>query len=115
MKLLDEYFELQRQIFEHFGYVEDWRVLPLDDARNYYWRLDGGDDGNVCFADTEKELATESGNYYENEIYTQRHLPKWVYRSYDYTLVVVDTNCDSNKLLQIFDNARERPNVISAP
>lgn len=58
MKLIDDYFELQRQIFEHFGYVEDWRVLPLSDARSYYWRLDGEGPGKVCFADTEEELAS---------------------------------------------------------
>lgn len=110
MKTLDDYFELQRQIFKHFGYVEDWRVLPLDDARRYYWRLDGEGPGNVCFADSEEELTTESGNYYEDAIYTQRSLPKWVYRAADYTLVVVDTNTDGNQLLKVFDNALERPN-----
>lgn len=112
MKLLDDYFELQSKIFEHFGYMEDWRVLPLDDARHYYWRLDGEGPGNVCFADSEEELDTESGNYYENEIYTQRHLPKWVYRAADYTIVVVDTHTDGNQLLQVFDNTFERPNAL---
>jgi len=106
MKMLDDYFELQNRIFEHFGYVEDWRVLPLDDARNYYWKLDGED--NVCFADSEEELSSESGNYYENEIYHQRHLPKWVYRADDYTMIVVDTHTDGNQLLQVFNNANER-------
>lgn len=33
MKLLDDYFALQQQIFDHFGYREGWRVIPLDDAR----------------------------------------------------------------------------------
>ena len=109
MKTLDDYFELQRQIFEHFGYTQDWRVLPLDDARGYYWRLDGEGPGTVTFAETEEKLASD-GDYYENEIYTQRHLPRWVYRAADYTLVVVDTHTDGNQLLQVFDNAMERPN-----
>lgn len=110
MKLLDDYFELQAKIFEHFGYQENWRVLPLDDARIYYWRLDGEGPGTVKFSETEEELGSD-GDYYENEIYTQRHLPKWVYRADGYTLVVVDTHTDGNQLLQVFDNALERPNV----
>ena len=109
MKTLDDYFELQRQIFEHLGYTQDWRVLPLDDARECYWRLDGEGPGVVRFSEMEEKLNSD-GDYYENEIYTQWHLPKWVYRAADYTLVVVDTHTDGNKLLQVFDNAMERPN-----
>ena len=113
MKLFDDYDALRNKLFEYFGYVEDWRALPFDDARKYFWRLDsGGDGGNVCFAGSEEELKNETGNYYENEIYTQRHLPKWVYRGAEYTLIVVDTHTDGNQFLQIFDNALERPNAV---
>ena len=110
MELLDEYLALQKALFGYFGYVEDWRVLPIDDARQYYWRLDyrGTGGGEVYYADTVKELQDETGNYYSNEIYTQRHLPKWVYRGKDYTMIVVDTHTDGNQLLQIFDNAKEQ-------
>lgn len=109
MKQLDDYFALQQQIYSYFGYVEDWVVIPIDDARQYFWRLEGEGPGTVCFADSEKELAEGSGNYYEYEVYTQRFLPKWVYRTADYTLVCVNTNVDGNKFLQVFDNAKERP------
>ena len=110
MKLLDDYFALRNQVFEYFGYVEDWRVLPLDDARHFYWRLDGEGPGLVTFAETEAGLDdTDEADAYENEIYTQRHLPKWVYRGAEYTMIVVDTHTDGNQLLQIFANAKERP------
>lgn len=109
MKLLDDYFTLHQQIYDHFGYREDWRVIPLDDARAYFWKLDGEGPGEVKFAKTEQELAYETGEFYSNEIYTQRHLPKWVYRAADYTLVCVDTHTNCNKFLQVFDNAKERP------
>lgn len=108
-KLLDQYFEIQKQLFAYFGYVEDWRILPLDDATTYYWTLSGESYGDsVTYAETEEELLSETGNYYTNEIYTQRHLSKWVYRGKDYTMIAVDTNCDGNKLLQVFLNERER-------
>lgn len=108
MKLLDEYLSLKAQIFEYFGYVEDWVVLQIDDARGYFWRLDGEGPGVVRFAEKEEHLDDGSGDHYENEIYTQRHLPKWVYRGAEFTLIVVDTNTDGNRFLQIFDNSKER-------
>ena len=52
MKLLDDYFEIQAKIFEHFGYREDWRVIPIYDAREYYWRLEGEYVMTLAFAET---------------------------------------------------------------
>lgn len=111
MKLLDEYLKIQKQIYNYFGYIGDWVVIPIDDARNYFWYLT---DCEVYFADTEKELWEQTGNCYVNTIsfysfYTQRPLPKWIYRGKDYTMVCVDTHTDGNKFLQIFDNSKERP------
>ena len=111
MELLDKYFEIQKKIHDHFGYVEDWVVIPLDDARKYFWRCD---DSKVCFADTLEELESESGNYYENEIYTQRFLPKWVYESSDFTMICVDTRTDGNKFLQVFDNSKRIQEAATA-
>lgn len=109
MQLLNEYFALQKQIYDHFGYVQDWKVIPLNDATEYFWYLDGEGHGNsVHFADTEQELTQQSGNYYVDEIYTQRFLPKWVYRAEDYTMICVDTHIDGNMFLQVFDNSKER-------
>lgn len=108
MKLLNEYNQKRQELFDYFGYVENWVAIPVDDATMYYWRLTGEGRGDeVLFADTLEELETESGNCYSNEIYTQRFLPKWVYRGEDYTMVVVDTHTDGNKFLQIFDNKKE--------
>jgi len=109
MKLLEDYEKARESVFEYFGYKEDWCVFPLDDATDYHWTLNGGDDGDVCFADTLKELQQAEGNYYVNEIYTNRHLPKWVYRGKDYTMILVDTHVDGNKFLQIFKNSLEVP------
>ena len=105
MKLLDEYFKLQKQIYEYFGYKEDWVVIPIDDCTEYYWKLFGEGPGEVYFGDTIEDIKGENG--YSNEIYTQRFLPKWVYRGEEYTMIVVDTNVDGNKFLQIFDNKKE--------
>ena len=107
MQLLDDYNKARDAVFNYFGYTEDWRVLPLDDCRDFYWELDGLGPGTVCFAESEVELATGDGNYYESGIYSHRHLPKWVYRGKDFTMVCVDTHTDGNKLLAVYDNAKE--------
>jgi hypothetical protein len=109
MKILDDYLALQKQIFDYFGYVEDWRVIPIDDAREYYWFVDGEGPGRVGYADTEKELMFQDGKYYEDEIYTQRHLKKWVYRGEEYTMICCDPHVDGNVFLRIFTNKNERP------
>lgn len=110
MKLLDEYSARREELFNYFGYVENWRAFPVDDAIKYFWVLDGEGPGSVKFAETKEVLEDEdSGEYYENEIYTQRHLPKWVYIGADYTMIVVDTHTDGNKFLQIFDNSKRVP------
>lgn len=105
---LDDEISARAKVFEYFGYVEDWRILPFDDARHMFWTLDGEGPGNVRFAETIEQLESD-GDYYENDIYTQRHLSKWVYRGADFTMIVVDTHTDGNQFLQIFDNAKERP------
>jgi len=107
MKLLDDYFNLQNKIYEYFGYVENWVEIPIEDSCVYFWRLDGEGPGTVRFAETKELLDDPDGNYYENEIYTQRFLPKWVYRGTNFTMICVDTRTDGNKFLQIFDNNKE--------
>lgn len=109
MELLDKYLSSKAEVFAYFGYVEDWVAIPLEDARKYYWRLPSGDAGEVAHADTEGELVNEEGNYYVDEIYTQRFLPKWVYRGAEFTLVCCNPGVDGNKFLRVFDNAKERP------
>ncbi len=109
MELFEQYDNVKQQIFDYFGYEEDWRVLPMVFDTEYYWYISGSAEScNVVFAETIEQLKDEdSGNYYENEIYTQRHLSKWFYRSKDYTMICVDTHCDGNQYLHILSNNKE--------
>ena len=114
MKLLDDYFKLQQELFSYFGYEQNWVTIPFDDSTMYWWYLDQDERGHgeVTFAETESDLRSAlddinfDGDYYSNEIYTQRFLKKWVYEGRDYTMVVVDTHTDGNKYLQVFDNSK---------
>ncbi len=115
---VDRFFDARAAIFAHVGYVENWRVLPIDDSRDQFWAVDEHEREWVKFSPEREALAywlaehdDEYGSHgdvlYENVIYTQRFLPKWVYRGTELTLVVSDTRTDDNKYLQLFRNENE--------
>ena len=106
--LITQYFELQREVHNYFGYKEDWTVIPLNDDREYFWHLlqnnDGG--GKVVMWDgfPSAEKTVDGNNLY---IYTQRFLPKWVYHGEEWTMVCTDTHIDGNRFLSVLDNQKE--------
>jgi hypothetical protein len=115
---VDCFFGARAAIFAHVGYAENWCVLPINDSRDQFWAVDKYEREWVKFSPERAPLvywlgnhADEYGSYgnvlYQNAIYTQRHLPKWVYRGAELTLVVADTQTDGNKYLQLFCNANE--------
>tara|TARA_R100001480_G_scaffold69303_1_gene80553 strand:- start:482 stop:1102 length:621 start_codon:yes stop_codon:yes gene_type:complete len=108
MELLDRYFGIQQELYKHFGYKEDWVVIPLKSFTCYYWSLTGvGHGDEVKYAESIENVfdgTMEDG--YSASIYTQCHLPKWVYPSEKYTMVCIDTHTDGNKFLAVFDNSK---------
>lgn len=108
MLLLDQYIELRDALFAYFGYVESWHVFPVDDTRQCFWRVSAEGPGTLQFADSEEELHSQTGGFYQEEIYTYHHLDKWVYRGEKYTMILTDTRVDGNKFLRIFCNDKER-------
>lgn len=106
IKLIDDYEAARQAIYDHVGFKPDWVVCSLDDATAYFWRIDGE---KVKFAKSEEELRIETGNYYEDELYTQRHYPKWVYWGAEFSMVMCDPHTDGVKWFRLFDNEKERP------
>ena len=110
MKLLDDYFEIQQKIHDYFDYHDDWKVIPLNSYREFYWYIVDGDEssGDIRFSPTKEELKDQDGDhFYQEEIFTYRHLEKYVYRAKDYTLILIDTHCDGNIFAGIFSNEKE--------
>lgn len=108
--MLDDYFKLQKKIFDYFGYKEDWVVIPMVDHREYYWQIDNeGYGGSITYSEypLTPQLVASGKETYEASIYTQRFLSKWVYRADEFTLVCMDTHCDGNKFLGVFSNDKE--------
>lgn len=111
---ISKYFELQEIVHKHFGYVEDWKVIPLVDHRDMYWILleEENGSGEINYYENPFEDGYgEPGEYYNATIYTQRFLPKWLYRTDDYTMVCMDTHCDGNQYIGVFENLKEQSNV----
>ncbi len=106
---LTTHFDLLGAIFKEFGYEESWCVYPIIDSRECLWAILGSDtDGEVKYADTQEEWDSD-GDYFVDEIYTQRFLEKWVYRAKSHTLILVYTSVDGNCFLRVFANKNERP------
>ena len=108
MEILDKYLELRQDIFNYFGFVEDWVVPPIDDRREYFWQIVGTEtDGNVQYAEDKTGIEEDAGEYFEDRIYTCRFYKKWVYRGEGYTMIMVDTHTDGSIFLAIFSNEKE--------
>lgn len=116
--IVDAFEDAQQAIFDHCGYEENWRAIPLEDSREYYWTVDQFEREWCKFSPKKEGLEywleeheDEYGKYgdclYKDEIFTYYHLPKWVYRGKEFTIVCVDTNTDGNKFLRIFRNDHE--------
>ena len=116
--------DFKKEIYDYFGYKEDWVKIPIDDRRKYFWTLNVkgvdenfGGSGWVRYAKIpmSAELLKEGGDYYQDTIYRQRFLKKWVYCGKEYTMICVDTHTDSNKFLAIYDNSKEQPEFKDSP
>lgn len=108
---IDFYFAVKNTVHKIFEYEPDWVEIPMDDERGKYWMLSSGEGYESSCVWSDEPLTKESivaGNHiYSGTIYTQRFLPKWVYRAEKYVMVAVDTMTDGNKFLKIFDADKE--------
>lgn len=115
--LIEKFFEMQSKVHKYFGYVEDWKVIPMDPQMGRSWIICGPEDSSSTKVAWTKQgsefskcLIEKGEELYTGTIYTQRFLPKWVYRGDDYTMVAVDTHSDGNQMLMIFENVLECKN-----
>lgn len=103
MKLLDQFNKIQQEIYDYFGYKEGWHVYPINDRRNMLWCIHN----NLVHEWGSKEayVSKDESNYYTSEIITNSP-NSGVYQSSDFTAILVDTNTDNNKFLDIYDNKK---------
>lgn len=111
MNPINVYFESKQLVHESFGYVADWKEIPMEDGRKYHWMLVGDEiNGTLVYSLVPfiaKDLGLEGGNFYSAPIYKQCFLTKYVYRNEVNTMISVDTRTDGNKFLMILTNDLE--------
>lgn len=110
-ELINTYFTAKAQLQEALGYEGNWVEIPMDDVTLVYWMIVGGEEagGSVVHSLTPftKESIISGKEIFGSPIYTQRHLPKWVYRTPSHVAVCANTQTDGNKFLMIFDASKE--------
>lgn len=103
---LAQYNEAEDKLHELFGYEQQWRLFPIEDHTEDWWM-----DLRTKFAWAEKPfsdpLIIEGSEHYSGEVYTYRHLKDFVFRAETHTMALIDTNCDGNIILMVFDNTKE--------
>lgn len=102
---IDAFFKAHEEICKLFGYEHDWRVFPIVDNREMEWFIV---ENEVIMAEKLTSEIIEKEEYYSSEIYTYRHLSKWIYETNDYTMILVDTGSDLNIWLSVLDNMKKK-------
>jgi hypothetical protein len=111
---IDQYFTLEKAIKEALGWVDSWKVIPLEDERDSYWMVAGGDKltgrGSSIVRSPKpitSAMAEEGKEIYSGHVYTQRDHDCWILRAGNDVLVPVDTQTDGNIFLYLLDAAKE--------
>jgi len=107
MNIAEKFFNAQKELFEHVGFTPDWVEYAIDDYREHLWELnvDSKGHGEVKFAETLEKMNSD-GEYYKDEIYTQRFYDKWVYEGEDVTMIFCHPGVDGINWFKIFDNKK---------
>lgn len=102
--LIEKYKEALAKIYEHVGFKEDWVIYPINDCTGYYWKVI--DDTQVRYAESMEQFDSD-GDYYEDDIYTQRFYSKHVYEGKDFTMIFCEPHVDGMKWFRLFDNSKQ--------
>ncbi|MCK9446711.1 hypothetical protein M0Q50_07620 [bacterium] len=103
LEIINNYNNALEALYEHVGFVEDYVVCPIDDCTEMYWSVD---EESVKYAKSIEQYNSD-GDYYMDDIYTQRFYSKLVYEGKDSTMVFCDPHTDGVKWFRIFDNTKK--------
>ena len=105
MTVAEKFFEAQEALFKHVGFIPDWVEYAIDDHTEKVWQtyLDPKGGGYVKSADSVIQFHSD-GDYYQDEIYTQRFYNKWVYEGKDVTMIFCNPGTDGINWFKVFNN-----------
>ena len=106
MSIISDYFAAKQAILDHVGLVLDHTQYVIADETERYWCLT---DREVVSSEyeTPDEAEPDTELIYEDIFYKQH-----VYRGERYTLVFLDPRTDGMKYFGIFDNEKERTELL---
>jgi hypothetical protein len=103
--LVNSYKNAEKAIHNFFGFTEDWRVLPIEDATDVYWYVDSGE---VMYSNSKEKLAAYmAGDDEGDEIYGGEQYHGIRIDKEGSTLIGLNTQCDGNVFLMVFDSTKE--------
>lgn len=105
MNLMVNFEKAKQDLYDHVGFKKDWVVYAAEDRTDMLWIVNELDE-YVRYAKTKEEIYSD-GDYYKDQIYTQRFYKKWVYRGEKLTMIMVDTHTDGNRFFAFYDNEKE--------
>jgi hypothetical protein len=103
--IAEKFFDAKKALFDHVGFIPDWVEYAIDDMTNMYWSVEGM---SVKYAETLEKYNDKGGNYYLDDIYTQRFYKQWVYRGKDVTMIFCNPGVDGIQWFRVFDNTKEQ-------
>ncbi len=103
MNIIETYKTALQAIYDHVGFTEDWVVYPIQDHTDQVWSIQGDE---VKYADSIEQYNSD-GDYYLDEIYTQRFYSKHIYEGKEYTMIFCDPHVDGAKWLRVFNNSKK--------
>ena len=107
--LMENYNKALQELYDHVGFVEDWVICPIDDCTDKYWDTDGQ---IVRFHENKENLYSEEGDYYQDDIYTQRFYKKHIYEGEIYIMIFCDPHVDGMHWFRIFDKNKRISRIL---
>lgn len=108
--LLNKYQEIEQQIYDYFDYEEEWSKFCIENCTEYFWYL--GKCEYVFYCNAKNKEEAKEIILIGVESYSSRIINNSIYKKNDLTLILLDTECDGNVFLSIFDNSKKIENIL---
>ena len=103
-ELLTKHEQIYDEVFTYFGYKGNWRELLIADKTDVFWYIsENAEEVRYSY----QPLIPEDRHNTDYSAYIMQNLCYNICRGNDYTMIAIDTECDGNCFLAIFDNTKE--------
>lgn len=109
--LIDIYTKAEKEIYNRFNFPEFWHIYPMEDHTDENWFFDNYEEGVVWSTEefTTKSIK-EGSSLYGGDVFCPRDTDTGIWKAEGYTLVLVDTQNDSNVVMMLFSDEKQYKN-----